>query len=262
MRNWRPRSRRDERLRLWHRRLGIAAFAFITWLAASGTLLSRSETFGLDQVNVDWPWLMRLYGLHAEPPQQGFISGAHWLARTERATLLDGAVLTPPLPAPIGFVGAGTQWVVATAESLVLLRADGARIDELRSPLLPLSHLRRIGQISGDDHSIVVQDLDAYASRDGGDHWQALAGETVQWSQPVALSAAQQQQTLAYARPQVRLEQLLIDLHSGRLFGGVGAWAITVTGLFALLLAPSGFLVWLRQRRRRKRARGAPMQPL
>ncbi|MDB5987156.1 MAG: PepSY protein [Nevskia sp.] len=254
----------DTRLRSWHQRAGVAAFAFICWLAASGILLSRSTDLGFDQTDIGWPWLMALYGLHAEAPQQGYRAGTHWLASTEACTLLDGRRLAPAIAQPLGFIVAGTQLLVATPHSLVLLSADGARIDELRAPILPVANLRRIGVLDGADGSIVVQDLDAYVSRDGGDHWRAVPIEQVHWSQTAALDDTQRQQLLPYAQPRMRVEQVLIDLHSGRLFGRVGSWIITAVGVVALWLAPSGFFMWLRARRRKRlaREREAPMQLL
>lgn len=264
--NGRPAADRkaDMRLRRWHRRAGIAAFALICWLAASGVLLSRSEDLGFDRMQIDWPWLMSLYGLHAEAPLQGFSAGDHWLASTEDFTLLDGRPLRPSIAKPLGLVAAATQLAVATPNSLVLLSADGARIDELRTPILPIANLRRIGTLAGADGSIVVQDLDSYVSRDGGDHWHAVSTEAVRWSQAVDLDNAQRRQLLPYAQPRVPLEQLLIDLHSGRLFGRTGSWIITVTGICALWLAPSGLFLWLRAHRRKRlaRARAALTQPL
>jgi len=254
----------DTRLRSWHQRAGVVAFAFICWLAASGILLSRSEDLGLDRSHIGWPWLMSLYGLHAEAPQQGFSAGEHWLASTEDFTLLDGRPLNPAIAKTLGLVVAGAQLVIATPSSLVLLSAAGERIDELRTPILPVANLRRIGTLDGADGSIVVQDLDAYVSRDGGDHWSIVPIDRVHWSQGAALTDAQRQQLLPYAQPRMRVEQILIDLHSGRLFGRAGSWVITAAGVCALWLAPSGFFMWLRARRRKRlaREREAPTQLL
>jgi len=101
----------------------------------------------------------------------------------------------------------------------------------------------------------VIQDLDAYLSRDGGDHWNPVAIDHVRWSQAANLSEAQRQQLQPYAQPRLRAEQVLIDLHSGRLFGRTGSWFVTAAGVCALWLAPSGFFMWLRARRRKRLAR-------
>lgn len=106
--------------------------------------------------------------------------------------------------------------------------------------------------------SIAVQDLDAYQSIDGGDTWLPVAPKEVDWSQTSLLSEEQRGKLLPYARPTVIVEQLLIDLHSGRLFGRFGSWVITGVGCLALWLALSGVWMWYRINQNRKRAQAPP----
>lgn len=244
-------------LRQWHARAGLAAFAFLIWLALSGILLTRSVELGFDTARVDWPWLTRLYGLHAEAPANGFAAGAHYLAQTHDYTLLDGKPLPTQISAPLGMVAGGEPkdglLFVASPESLVLLDGQGQRIDELRAPLLPSSAVRRIGVLKRDPRVIAIQDLDAFQSADEGNSWTPVQPGEVNWSTPTPLSDTQRAQLLDYARPRIIVEQLLIDLHSGRLFGPVGAWAITLVGFVALLLSVTGIWMWWRMHQNRKR---------
>lgn len=243
-------------LREWHSRAGLVAFAFLIWLACTGVLLTRSVELGLDTARVDWPWLMQMYGLHAEPPQSGFSAGGHWLSATNDYTLIDGKPLATQIAAPLGFVVAGKNsplLYVAGPASLVLLRADGERVDELTPPILPVSTIRRFGVLKRDPQIIAVQDLDAYQSADEGNSWAPVSPTEVDWSQPQALPDAEREKALPYAKPRVIVEQVLIDLHSGRLFGPVGAWLITLIGLVAMVLAVSGIWMWWRIRQNRKR---------
>lgn len=252
----RPKKNIIAVLREWHSRAGLVAFAFLIWLACTGVLLTRSVELGLDTARVDWPWLMRLYGLHAEPPQSGFAASGHWLASTNDYTLIDGRPLATAIGAPLGFAAGGVVeplLYVAGPASLVLLTPDGQRVDELRPPILPVSQIRRFGTLKGDPKVIAVQDLDAYQSADEGNTWAPVQPSEVDWSQAQALPDEQRQKALPYSKPRVIVEQLLIDLHSGRLFGPVGAWAITVIGFVAMVLAVSGIWMWWRIRQNRRR---------
>lgn len=255
----RPARNLSLTLREWHRRAGLFAFVFMAWLGVSGVLLNQSASWGFDAVHVRWSWLMALYGLHAQPPHDGYLAaGDHWLATTPDATLLDGKPLSPAIPNPIGF-GATSGVVppvlaVATADSLVLLKPDGSRLDELRAPMLPVGHILRIGVTSSgalalDGGGTLYQSAD-------GETWSALpANAAVHWSQPEPLSSAQRAATLPYARPSVPLEQVLIDAHSGRLFGRYGPYVIDAAGLAALALSISG--IWMMWRTRQNRRRYA-----
>lgn len=243
-------------LRMWHQRLGLTAALFLIWLGASGTVLSRSDQLGFDAMRLRWDWLSAWYGLNAEAPRMGFEAAGHWMAATRENTLLDAREVEPRIPPPIGLVtlaGAdGPRLVIGTADSLVITAPDGERIDELRAPILPVDSLRRIGLSA--DGGIAVQDYDAYESRDGGNTWLPVLPQSVSWSQPKPLPAGQRRAIEQFAKPSVLVEQVLIDLHSGRLFGAVGAWVITLVGLLALGLSFSGVWSWWRIRQSRARA--------
>jgi uncharacterized iron-regulated membrane protein len=235
-------------LRHWHRRIGLFAFAFLFWLAASGVALNEGATLHLDAIRIDWPWLMQWYGLDALSPTTGFRADGHWLVDYADQRLLDGRPLQPPIRAPLGAVVVGGVLYVATVDSIVLLKPDGSRIDELRAPPLPVAGIRRIGTAG---ERIAIQDLDAYASADG-EQWSAIAPGEVRWSQPQTLPEDVRTQIAAAVRPSLPLARVLADAHSGRLLGRYGTWLINAAAVAAMLLASSGiWMVWRASRRRR-----------
>ena len=260
--SWRPTTVSPKRtltatLRQWHQRVGLFAALLLCWLAISGILLTRSNQLGFDAARVQWDWLTSLYGLHAEPPRMGFQAGDHWLATTKEAVVLDAAEPTPRLATPLGMVMTGDAapvlLFIATQDSVVVMQADGTRVDEIRSPVLPVSSIRRIGSVKGEAGTIAIQDYDAYQSSDAGNSWTPVASAAVSWSEPSPLPATEREKIVRFARPSILVEQLLIDLHSGRLFGHTGAWVITVVGFFILWLAGSGTWSWWRIRQSRRR---------
>jgi len=250
----RPKRNLTATLREWHKRAGLFAFLFMAWLGSSGFLINQSASWGYDTVRVDWGWVMRLYGLRPEPPQRGYAAASHWLATTSDHVLIDARPLDVPMFEPRGFAAAASaggqeQLFLATAHSLIVLDADGQRVDELSAPILPVADVRRLGTVPG---GIAVQDLDAFASRDGGETWKAVAPADVSWSTPADLPEEQRQRLLPFARPSVSLEHVLVDAHSGRLFGNIGAWVINAVGFAAMWLAISGtWMMWRTSRRRR-----------
>ncbi len=243
--------------RNWHQRAGLFACLFMAWLGASGFVLNQSADWGLDAMRIDKAWLMDMYGLHPEPPKSGYLTQGHWLAQTSEKTLVDGKPLAETIPSPIGLAIGGSAETpllfVAANDRLVILDEDINRIDELRGYTLPISAIRRIGN-SGD--AVAIQDLDTFITQDGLS-WQELpTGSAVNWSKPERLSSDMQAQTLDYSRPTMPLEQILIDAHSGRLFGRYGPWVINLVGFAAVFLGLSGaWMYWNTARRRRKRTR-------
>ena len=251
-------------LREWHKRAGLFAFVFLGWLGVSGIFLNEASDLDLNAKRVGWPWLMSIYGLHPEPPQAGLGAGGHWLAMAGDNSVLDGKPLAQSLDAPLGLVAApepGTpgkvMLYVAQADSVVLLRPDGSRVDELRMPPLPIAAIRRIGTVNGEPGSIAVQGSDtAYQSGDEGESWKPVAATAVQWSARQPLPQDVRDALVPYSRPSVSVQQLLVDVHSGRLFGRFGTYVIDVVGLAALLLATSGvWMMWRTSSARRKNQR-------
>lgn len=231
-------------LHRWHRRGGLFAAVFLLWLAISGLALNEQSLLNLDQHRIDWPWLMRTYGLDAQTPA-AYTSGAHWLLAGEGQTLLDGKPLAMPISGAIGMVQLNDVLYVATPASIILLRAaDGLRIDELRMPTLPATPIHRLGLAA--QHLVIEADR-RYASGDG-ESWQATADASVHWSQARPLNAEQLRS--AGLRPSLPLSRVLADLHSGQIFGGWGKRFVDLVGLAAILLALTGLWAALRRRHR------------
>lgn len=252
-------------LRLWHQRAGLAAFFFLAWLGISGIFLNEASDLGLNGIRISWPWLMAIYGLHAAPPQNGFIAGAHWLASASHTTFLDGHALDGDLsPLGVASTSDGHQETVyvATPNSVVLLTPKGGRVDELRDPPLPVTTVRALGTVVDHSNSIAVRDdAAAYQSSDGGETWTAVGPDKVHWSELQPLSNNQQDQLAPYSRPSVSVQQVLVDAHSGRLLGRYGTYLIDLVGLMALLLACSGVWMYARTASRKRQAARVSVPP-
>ena len=241
-------------LRTWHKRAGLFAFIFMGWLGASGVLINQSADWGYDTVRIDWTWVMSLYSLKPSPPRSGFASDGHWIAATPESTVMDGKALPDHVANPVGVAVGGTPeaplMFVAGGDKLLLYTPEGARVDELSGYVLPVEEIRRIGQVEGSDQ-VAIQDLDVYATVDGLDWTPLPEGARVQWSVPAALDNGQRAAMEAFSRPTVSLEHVLVDAHSGRLFGRFGAYLINAVGIAAMLLSISG--VWMMWRTRKRR---------
>ena len=68
------------------------------------------------------------------------------------------------------------------------------------------------------------------------------------WSQPAELPAdIEAQIAAAYRGSGLSVERVLVDLHSGRLFGLSGIAMMDLAAIALCILAVSGILVWLRR---------------
>lgn len=250
-----PRRNLNLFLREWHKRAGLFAFLFMGWLGLSGVLINQSPSWGYDTDRIYWSPVMWLYSLKPEPPRSGWNADGHWLALTPEGTVLDARPVVPPVKLPLGLVAAGTPeqplLFVANAEAIAVVTLDGARYDELRAPILPVSAIRRVGKVAGVAGSLAVQDLDAYQSLDGGNSWTPVDPAKVEWSAEVELPDAERERLLPFSRPYVTLEHILVDAHSGAIFGRGGVYVINTVGIAAIWLAISGVWMWWRTQRKR-----------
>ena len=250
-----PRRNLSIFLRDWHKRAGLFAFLFMGWLGLSGILINQSPSWGYDTDRIYWSWVMWLYNLEPEPPQAGYVAGGYWMANTPEGTVVNAKAVIPPVKLPLGMVAGGTEkeplLYVANAEHVAVITPEGSRYDELRSPILPVESLRRIGSVIGVPGSIAVQDLDAYQSLDGGNSWQPIDPSKVEWSVTREIPAAERDRLVPFSRPFVTLEHVLVDAHSGAIFGRGGVYVINTVGVAAVWLAISGVWMWWRANRRR-----------
>jgi hypothetical protein len=235
-------------LHRWHRRFGVAAGVFLAWLALSGLLLNHSPFLGLDRARSHASWLLHLYGLQAAPVQSGWNADGHWLVVAGDAVALDGHAMQPAPRAPLGMVTIDRMLAVATPDSVLLLTTEGERVEELRSPTLPLAAITRIGRAGS---QIAIEDgAQRYASADA-ETWTTLAADTaVTWSRAEPLPANRMEALAGDAAPSVTIEQALHDAHSGRLFGRFGTLVVDLVAIAALVLAGSGLWMYTRRLRR------------
>jgi hypothetical protein len=244
-------------LRKWHQRIGLFAFIFMGWLGFSGVLLNQSVSMGLDAIRVNSIVLMSMYGLHAEVPESGFRSGDHWLVTTTENTVLDDIALEQHIASPLGFVDVnnslGEILYVATSDKLTLLSPEGAVIEEQSGYMLPVGHIRSLGLLERDGRSyLALQGENTYITEDGLTWNELDSPDQVTWSALANLSDEAKTDVEPFSHPTVALEQVLIDLHSGRLFGAMGTTLINFVGVAAVLLSITG--VWMTWRTNRMRS--------
>jgi hypothetical protein len=265
LRQWRSRSNSKTQaparrnlsmfLREWHKRAGIAAFIFMIWLGASGFLINQSSAWGYDTIRIDWSWVTGLYGLKASPPHEGFIAGDAWLAKSGDVVALNGEELSFSIPAPLGIVASDAAGLpllfIATREALYAVTPEGKLYERMMSPIIPVKELVRLGTRGT---AIVIEGRDGlHASADGGLSWTTPEDDAVAWSEPKTLTEPQREELAPFSRPTMSLEQTLLDLHSGRIFGDVGVWVVNIVGFMAIFLGISG--IWMTWRISRQRSR-------
>jgi len=249
--------RRHQRLKLkslyvWHRYIGLSAALFVLILAVTGLLLNHTERLAFDSRHVQNNWLLDWYGIEAPASYTTYALGS------EDHITLFGRHLYHNLheiegdhEQLIGALRVGDLLVVAVDREILLLMGNGELVERLGGSEGVPSGMRRLGLDRED--ALVVEGGHAYYQPDADFiRWQHWEGDpdTVTWVQSDTLPDRLYASLVEHYRGEVLpVERVLLDLHSGRIFGRHGYLVMDIAALLLIALAISGSLIWLRRRR-------------
>ncbi len=242
----------------WHRRLGVVAALLVVLLAVTGILLNHTDRLGLVHRPVTNALLLDWYGIRSPEVPPGWQANGHWFATLDGILFLDDRPVAEAKGTLRGVVAlpALDAYLLAFDQDLLLLDRDG-RVIEWMPP--PAGLDGRILGLAGprDGLPVLVTRSSAWIPDPELAGWRRLDDA----SGLVPLPPAMLPETLGLRIAQrarsrrISMERLLLDLHSGRLFGRHGPWVMDGAAVLLLLLALSGGFLWLRQLWKRHRHR-------
>jgi hypothetical protein len=237
-------------LKTWHRIAGLFAAAFLLILTVTGLLLMQTNELDLDSRYVTSDPMLDWYGIRPAPPPLTFEIDGHWITQLGSRLYFDESYLLGVNSQLIGAMSVRDEILVATTGQILLLTADGEiaeRFDESAGLPQGLTHLG-----STPDGTIVLKSLDGQFRYDPDSaHLQATDRQLpVHWkSAGSAPSAMLVSINHAYRGSGLTLERILLDLHTGRLFGPAGVALINIASILLLMLIFSGIVLWISRAR-------------
>ncbi len=233
--------------REWHRQLGILAAFFAIFLSLTGIALNHTDGLNLAHQPINNTWLLEHYGI--KPPYDVRVYSPQDILVTDNLIWLDQALLLEASEAIISIGQYQDYILVVTAQQLFLYSQAGELIDQLdASSGVPegIQALAIIGQ-----QLIVKNHVGYFQTDEHFFHWQAVHFiMEPEWIN--ARSATPEQKLLAeqlYQAQFLSLERIILDAHSGRLFGDFGVLFMDFIALLLILLSISGTYIWLRSRK-------------
>jgi hypothetical protein len=237
----------------WHRRLGVLAAFFAVVLAVTGIVLNHSAELGLDRSFVDSPWLSRAYG-DDSTDLPAFQLGEHWISRAANGRVyLDAVDVAPCSGKLVGAVESDDVLIAGCAEELLLVTGSGELVESINASTgLPVP-LQAVGFL---DNTIALQAEGIWwlADLDQMDfsHRASAGGAVIRQLVPDRLPDNIRTK-IPVPDQWLSWERLLLDLHSGRVFGRIGVFWVDAVGVLVGSLAISGTAMWWLHRRRKQR---------
>ncbi len=239
-------------LRTWHRRLGITAAAFILFLSFSGIALNHADSWGLADRNVTWEFVLDWYGIK-EPRRLGRTGIGHLsVVETDGLVWLpDGMALECGSLRGAAVLPGQALWAVLCGEQLILLDQAGELVDQLQANSgIPAQPVR----LGTGQSRLVLETADGFYATVDTLSWHKLDDRPsgIQWGEIESLSATEEDAwRQKYRSRWLHWERVLMDLHSGRIWGSYGPWLSDVVAVLLILLSASGVYVWVRVYRKR-----------
>lgn len=246
------RKRKSSLTRRLHRSFGAFAAVFVLLMVVSGITINHSNDLGLDQRPVSQPLLLDWYGLEEPAFIYSYAADNHWLSFAGSQLYFNGESVSA-ISNGIGAIASGELLIAAGSDELLLLDADGRLVE--RVAWADAGPVEAIGSLP--NGMVAVKSMQqVWLSNTDLINWKKLNDSTLrpQWSLSTpAPEEIQQAIKQHYRGDKLNLEQLLLDLHSGRIFGTIGILIYDLLALAVGFLAISGMILWLRGKRNGKR---------
>lgn len=250
----RHRRSKARSLYVWHRWLGISAALLAMILAITGIALNHTEQLKLDQRPVRSEALLAWYGIESPKQLISYSMAANRLTQAGDHWYLNAEALTGEFAPLRGALSLAGTLVAVGPDSVWLLTPQGQVVERMgRGAGVPAA-IRRIGTDS-EGRVLIDSEQGFFRSDRNLVQWQPVATPgQVRWAAPEPLPTELRDRILQrYRGAGLSMERVLLDLHSGRLFGAGGVYVMDAAAVILLLLAASGVWLWARAVLRRRR---------
>lgn len=248
--------RRKHRIKLkslyvWHRYTGLLAALLVVVLALTGIALNHTEELQLDTRFVRSAWILDWYGIRAPKTATAYTTPLAPVTLFGRQLYIGERPLAGEYDRLIGAEAIQDRLIAAVDDRLLLIGPQGELLADLTALDGLPAGLQRLGR-DPEGRPVIGTSTGNYRPDADFIHWERLpeSGHGIAWAQPQAL-APERRQVLEHAfRDRVLpWERVLLDLHSGRVFGPYGVWVMDAAALLMLFLAASGVLIWIKRKR-------------
>lgn len=229
-------------LREWHRKLGIIAAFFLIFLSITGIALNHTDALSLSHKTVKSSVLFEHYGINNPATVRYFGP----LSVTDNYVWL-GEKLMLETTSPVIAIGKFQAfYLVTTRDVMSVFNQNSELIDQLDQTLGLPKHIQAMALT---EHFIVLKTPEGlFQSDEQLLTWQPIpVNKEITWLAPKQASPTEiENAQLQYKAQFLNIERIVLDAHSGRIFGDGGVLFMDIIAVFLILLSLSGVYIWLR----------------
>jgi hypothetical protein len=236
---------------LLHRYGGISSAIIIIVVCFTGLLLNHTDDLSLSKKSVDADWLLDWYGIEA-PPAVSFVFGDHYKSQLNQSIYLDSTPIQGSFAPLQGSISTSSQTLIATTHQVIVLTPAGELIETLDTLHGTPAGIERIGLLPNGQFVLEANKAMWIADSNMSEWTETNAViKNIVWSgmailPPAMLIAVNDH----YRGAGLTFERILLDLHSGRIFGRAGVWLGDTAAIVFILLAMTGIWMWFKTRRK------------
>lgn len=239
--------------RRFHRSTGVGAAVFILFMVMSGLVINHSNQLDLDQQQITKPFLLNWYGLKEPQAIHSFAIDNDWLSFAGSQLYFNG-ISVSTISNGVGAVAVQDMIIAAGDDELLLFNNKGQIIERIDWDTSSAGPIDSIGQLA--DGTVAVRSSRGVWLADAEFlGWQRADdnASSPQWSISKPTPGDLRQTVIQHYSGGLSLEQLLLDMHSGRIFGTIGIVVYDLLAIVVGFMAISGLILWVRGRRKSKR---------
>ena len=234
----------------WHRRLGLSLIVIVMWLSATGIMLNHTDFFGFANKPVYQSLLLKIYGIK-RPFVSSYLFTNQWFSHSGEHLYYNGNKLTHCQMPFSGMALISEQEhivAVACAEEILLITTDGNLLERINQNFGLPSAINALGACANQHNTVCFGNL---ATRYQLDVRTSSWVETTHAITSIAMQTLPEtlQQQLDKQLVSMNWERVILDLHSGRLFG-LGPWLMDGFALLLIILGFTGLGIWLTTQKR------------
>lgn len=236
----------QRKLRSFHRYFALLAAVLAAVLSVTGILLNHTSELKLDEIPIRNSAILDWYGV--EPASiSGFQTEIGWVLGDGHHVYLNQKTVAS-CPVLVGAIWLETYLIIACRESLLLATNDGSLVEAMDSSSGLPAPVTGLG--STNDQLILKTPGQTFLLDPEQLRIEPLNIPSTSFSTPGKVPKELEIELQEKASPkEMHLERLLLDIHSGRIFGIFGVVLVDLGAILLLLMAFSGLWIWMHRQR-------------